>query len=188
MIGVDQIKKILPHRYPMLLVDRVLDLEPGRRLTAVKAVTCNEPWYRDLAEGSDESQHAYPPVLLVESWCQAAGVLAAWDAPNPDVVEGQVMLFGGMSDICFSGPVLPGDVVEHHIRLVRALSDTLIFEGESVVGTRVVLEIGRVVMALRPGADLVAEVPPLPAEAAAHPNPYATVDLRAEFRSPRHRP
>lgn len=151
MLSAARIAEILPHRFPMLLVDRVTELEPGRGLTALKAVTVNEPWYRELPAG-----HGYPAVLLIESWCQAAGVLAAWDSPNPDVLSGQVMLFGSMSGIRFHGEVLPGDVVEHHVRLVRALSDTVIFEGESLVAGRRVLEAERVVMAMRPAEVLSA--------------------------------
>ncbi|KJS52820.1 3-hydroxyacyl-ACP dehydratase FabZ family protein [Streptomyces rubellomurinus] len=159
MITVAGIKRVLPHRYPMLLVDRVDDLVPGERLTARKAVTANEPWYQDLPEGADDREHAYPSVLLVESWCQAAGVLAAWDLPNPDVLTGQVMLFGGIADVVFHHPVLPGDVLVHHVRLVRSFSDTVIFEGEAAVDGRTVLEIGRVVMAMRPATELTAEQP-----------------------------
>lgn len=145
---------MLPHRYPMLLVDRVSELVPGSHLTATKVVTANEPWYRDLPDQVAAGQHGYPQVLLIESWCQAAGVLAAWDRPNPDVVAGQVMLFGSMADICFHRAAVPGDVLEHRVRLVRALSDTLIFEGESLAGTDTVMKIGRVVMALRPATEL----------------------------------
>ncbi|MEU6479397.1 beta-hydroxyacyl-ACP dehydratase [Streptomyces sp. NPDC047017] len=159
MIGISGIKRVLPHRYPMLLVDRVDELVPGERLVAVKAVTVNEPWYQDLAAGADDEQHAYPSVLLVESWCQAAGVLAAWDQPNPDVLAGQVMLFGSIADVVFRRPVLPGDVLEHRVRLVRALSDTVIFEGEALVAGEPVLEVGRVVMALRPAGELTGAAP-----------------------------
>ena len=144
--GVAEVLKRLPHRYPMLLVDRITAVKPGSSLTAIKAVTCNEPWFA----GSGQEDPCLPSVLVAESWCQAAGVLAAWDAPNPDVTEGSVMLFGSISDLRFHGRAQPGDVLEHSIRIVRALSDTVIVEGESRVGSRVVLEVGRVVMALRP--------------------------------------
>jgi len=154
VMGVAGIKSVLPHRYPMLLVDRVLDLVPGERVTALKAVTCNEPWYSELPPAASDRDHDYPRVLLVESWCQAAGVLVAADQPNPDVLTGKVMLFGGISDIRFTGRVRPGDVMEHHVHITRALSETVIVEGECRVGGRNVAEIGRVIMALRPAAEL----------------------------------
>ncbi|GHJ36852.1 3-hydroxyacyl-ACP dehydratase FabZ family protein [Streptomyces sp. TS71-3] len=159
MMTASAIKATLPHRFPMLLVDRVVELVPGERLTALKAVTCNEPWYRDVPDGAPEDAYGYPPVLLVESWCQAAGVLAAWDTPNPDVLSGQVMLFGGISGVRFHDQVLPGDVLEHRVRLIRALTDTVIFEGETLADGRTVVEIGRVVMATRPASELAAGGP-----------------------------
>ncbi|WP_431774998.1 3-hydroxyacyl-ACP dehydratase FabZ family protein [Streptomyces cucumeris] len=159
MIGIDEIKRILPHRYPMLLVDRVDELTAGEGLVARKAVTANEPWYEGVSADADAEQYAYPSVLLIESWCQAAGVLAAWDKPNPDVLAGQVMLFGSIADVEFGRPVLPGDVVEHRVRLVRALSDTVIFEGEALVDGEPVMRVGRVVMALRPAEELTGAAP-----------------------------
>jgi 3-hydroxyacyl-[acyl-carrier-protein] dehydratase len=154
MLTIGDIRERLPHRYPMLLVDRVTELVPGKQLVAVKAVTASEPWYRDLPEDTQAAEHSYPQVLLIESWCQAAGVLAAWDKPNPDVLAGQVMLFGSMADIRFHRTVLPGDVLEHRVRLLRALSDTIVFEGECTADGQLVMEVGRVVMAMRPASEL----------------------------------
>ncbi|MFI9629731.1 3-hydroxyacyl-ACP dehydratase FabZ family protein [Streptomyces sp. NPDC052042] len=153
-MGTAGIKAVLPHRHPMLLVDRVVGLVPGERLTALKAVTCNEPFYEGLSEKASEEDHDYPRVLVIESWCQAAGVLVAAERPNPDVLSGQVMLFGGISDVRFTGRVRPGDVMEHDVRLTRSLTDTVIFEGECRVNGEVVAEIGRVVMAMRPASEL----------------------------------
>lgn len=156
MNGIDAITRVLPHRYPMLLVDRVVEVEPGLRLVARKAVSANEPWYRDLPA-------SYPPVLLVESWCQAAGLLGAWQTPNPNVLTGQVMLVGGLTGIRFGGPVVPGDVVEHRVRLDRVLGDTMIFEGESLVDDRTVLEVTQAIVTMRPAATLASGSAGVPA-------------------------
>lgn len=152
--GQADIRARLPHRFPMLLVDRVTAVAPGDRLTAVKAVSCNEPWYADLGPDTPADGFGYPETLLAESWCQAAGLLATWDDPTPDVLTGRVMLFGGMSGVEYHRPVLPGDVVEHHVRLGRSLGDTLIFEGSSTVADEPVLTVERIVMALRPAEEL----------------------------------
>ncbi|MCZ4123122.1 beta-hydroxyacyl-ACP dehydratase [Streptomyces sp. H39-S7] len=149
-----QIRQTLPHRYPMLLVDRVLDLVPGESLVALKAVTCNEPWYQRLADDAPEERFAYPQTLLVESWGQAAGLLAVQEGSEAAELSGQVMLAGAMSGVEFLRPVYPGDVLKHRVRVVRALSDTVIFEGESLVGGDVVLRFSRMVMAFRPGDQL----------------------------------
>ncbi|HET8680773.1 MAG TPA: beta-hydroxyacyl-ACP dehydratase [Micromonosporaceae bacterium] len=175
-LGFDEIKRVLPHRYPMLLVDRVVEVEPGVRLTARKAVSGNEPWYRDLADDTPATGYAYPPTLLVESWCQAAGLLAASDPAGPpdpasdpaglDAPAGRVLLIGAMTGIRFTAEVFPGDLVEHRVRLVRSVGDTAIFEGESLVDGRTVLEVERVVVAMRPAAELTGAVPAGPVSAA----------------------
>ncbi|MFH9263220.1 MULTISPECIES: 3-hydroxyacyl-ACP dehydratase FabZ family protein [unclassified Streptomyces] len=154
MIGQSEIRRVLPHRFPMLLVDRVLDVVPGERLTALKAVTCNEPWYQNLGPDAAPQDYAYPRVLLTESWCQSAGLLASWESPDPDVLEGKVMLFGSVSEVAYLRPVLPGDVLEHRASISRVLGDTVIVEGESTVGGDVVMTVGRAVMAFRPAEEL----------------------------------
>lgn len=143
-----RISAVLPHRYPMLLVDRVTAIDPGRSLEALKAVTGNEPWYEH------GTASAYPTVLLVESWCQAAGVLVAHDKPNPSVLEGEVMLFGGMSDVEIHGDAYPGDVLHHRVEILRDLGDTVLCAGSTTAGARAVLSVGRIVMAMRPAAEL----------------------------------
>lgn len=162
-ITTDRIRAVLPHRHPMLLVDRVLHLEPGVGLRAIKAVTASEPWYagldQDPARPVTGPDYAYPHALLVESWCQAAGVLATWTRPNPDVRTGRVMLFGAISEITFGAPVLPGDVLEHRVVLDREVGDTVIFSGAALVDGTPVLSVGRVVVAFRPAGSLQADAP-----------------------------
>ncbi|MFE9701938.1 3-hydroxyacyl-ACP dehydratase FabZ family protein [Streptomyces sp. NPDC005930] len=136
----------LPHRYPMLLVDRVTELVPGERITALKAVTLGEPWYATAPAGAE-----YPQVLLIESWGQSAGLLALSAGGAP---EGQVMLFGSVADAEFHRPVGPGDVVEHRVRVSRALTDSVVFEGTSHLGDETVMTVSRMVMAFRPAARL----------------------------------
>jgi 3-hydroxyacyl-[acyl-carrier-protein] dehydratase len=154
LISVGGLKEILPHRYPMLLVDRVTELVPGERLTALKAVTCNEPWYRALPHGAGERAHDYPVVLLVESWCQAAAILGSWTAQETDARADRVPLIGGISDVRLTGRARPGDVVEHRIWIARDFGHTLIFEGQSTVAGRPVVEIGQMTLALRPAGHV----------------------------------
>jgi 3-hydroxyacyl-[acyl-carrier-protein] dehydratase len=145
------IKRLLPHRHPMLLIDRVTEIQPGESLVALKSVTVSEPWYAGLA---DDAEHAYPPVLLAESWCQAAGVLACLDQPNPDVLTGRVTLFGSIRDLEFHRSVYPGDVLRHTVRLVRMLSDTVALAGETHRDGELVLSVGLIFIALRPAGQL----------------------------------
>ncbi|MET9594767.1 beta-hydroxyacyl-ACP dehydratase [Streptomyces sp. NPDC006516] len=137
----------MPHRYPMLLVDRVL-MTGADEIRSLKAVTLNEPWYARLGADPPEADFAYPDFLLLESWTQTAGLLAA----RPDGPEsgGLTMLFGSMRDVEFHRQVFPGEVVEHHVRLLRAVDDTLVLEGESRTGDEPVLSVGTVTVAFRP--------------------------------------
>jgi 3-hydroxyacyl-[acyl-carrier-protein] dehydratase len=150
-VNTADIKRLLPHRYPMLLVDRILDAVPGESLVATKAVTANEPWYAGLPDGSD---HAYPATLLAESWCQAAGVLICLGEPNPDVLVGKVTLFGSISGLLLLRPVYPGDLVRHEVKLVRAVSDAAVLTGGASVDGVPVMHVGSIIIALRAAADL----------------------------------
>lgn len=152
MIGFAELRQILPHRYPVLLVDRVDELVVGERLVARKAVTGNEPWYADLSDDAGPDQVAYPEVLVLESWCQAAGVLV--NAGRPAVLGGSVMLLGGVSDIFFPRRVLPGDVLVHRVRVLRDRGDTMVLAGDALVDGDPVLSVGTVTTALRPADHL----------------------------------
>lgn len=153
MIDTAGIKLLLPHRYPMLLVDSVREIVPGESLVAVKAVTVNEPCYADLPD--EATDHAYPPTLLIESWSQAAALLACLDSPNPDVLASRVALFGGIGDLRFGRPVQPGTLLVHRARLVRLFRDAAVFAGSSEVDGETVLEVERVVIALRDAGEFV---------------------------------
>jgi 3-hydroxyacyl-[acyl-carrier-protein] dehydratase len=161
MTGVSEIKRIIPHRYPILLVDRVVEVRPGDRLTALKAVTCNEPCYQRLDDTAGPADYAYPASLLLESWAQAAVLLAVWEQPNPDVLAGKVELAGSIRNARFRGKALPGDVLEHQAGILRTVGDTAILAGRTVVGSSTVLEVDHFVLALRDAGILRRS--PLPA-------------------------
>ncbi|MFR9673730.1 3-hydroxyacyl-ACP dehydratase FabZ family protein [Streptomyces sp. TR06-5] len=154
MTVLHEVEQLLPHRFPMLLVDRVLELVPGERITAVKAVTRTEQCYRHVGAHAAGTSLEYPQALLVESWGQTAGILAtrrplddSHDAPGTDT--DQVMLLGGLTGITFHRPVLPGDVLRHEARIDRALSDTVIFDGTTLCDGELVMSVERMVMAFR---------------------------------------
>ncbi|MEU4766693.1 3-hydroxyacyl-ACP dehydratase [Actinosynnema sp. NPDC023794] len=149
MTGLAGIRRIIPHRFPVLLVDRVSEVDPGRGIVTLKAVSGREPCYA----GSDV-EDAYPLGLLLESWAQSAVLLTRWDDPNPDVRAGKVELISGIRDVVVHGDVAPGDVVEHHVRLVREVADAAILDGHSLVAGRKVLEIGSFTMARRRAEEL----------------------------------
>lgn len=160
MTGATEIMRRLPYRYPMLLIDRVTSVVPGERLTACKAVTISEPWFGGSGPGGTARRGpepvvagvppVFPAVLLIESLCQAAGLLAAWDAPKPSVLHGDVMLLGSLADATLYASVEPGSIICHEVRLTRSFDGGHIFEGTSTADGRPVLRVGRLVMAIRP--------------------------------------
>ncbi len=155
MIGIAEIKRIIPHRYPVLMLDRVSELEPGRALVAHKAITGREPCYAALGDDAEPAQYAFPAGQLMESWAQAAVLLVRWQSPNPDVRTGFVELLSGIRNASVLGAVFPGDVVEHRVELVRAVDDAAVVTGSSVVDGRLVLRIGSFTMARR-GIEVLA--------------------------------
>lgn len=103
------IRKLLPHRYPMLLVDRVLELEPGKRAVVIKNVTANEPFF----QGHYPSIPIMPGVLIIEAMAQAAGLAIA-----PEKVTG-VPLLTGIDNARFRKMAVPGDQIRIEITVLR---------------------------------------------------------------------
>jgi 3-hydroxyacyl-[acyl-carrier-protein] dehydratase len=101
MLDINEIKKILPHRYPMLMVDRVLEIEPGKRIVGVKSISANEA----IFQGHFPGQPIFPGVLMLEALAQLSCVLVLRDLGIP----GSVALFTGLDNVSFRRMVIPGD-------------------------------------------------------------------------------
>jgi len=112
MLEARDIMRILPHRYPFLLVDRILELEPGRRAVGIKNVTANEPQFT----GHWPDNPVMPGVLIIEAMAQVGGILLLTVADN----EGMLALFGGVDGVRFRRQVLPGDQLRIETELLRA--------------------------------------------------------------------
>jgi 3-hydroxyacyl-[acyl-carrier-protein] dehydratase len=104
MMDVKEIQNYLPHRYPFLLVDRVLALEPGESITAIKNVTVNEPFFN----GHFPGHPVMPGVLVVEAMAQAAGILG-FKTMNKGPQDGSIYYLVGADNLRFKRPVVPGD-------------------------------------------------------------------------------
>lgn len=111
MLEVEQIRAILPHRYPFLLVDKILELEPGKRAIGLKNVTINEEFF----EGHFPGHAVMPGVLVLEAMAQVGGVLLLSMTGN----AGKIAYFGGMDKVRFRKPVLPGDTLITEVELLR---------------------------------------------------------------------
>ncbi|WP_081960711.1 3-hydroxyacyl-ACP dehydratase FabZ [Nitrincola sp. A-D6] len=113
MMDVKEIRKYLPHRYPFLLVDRVIELVPGESIVAIKNVTVNEPFFN----GHFPDHPVMPGVLLVEAMAQAAGILG-FKTMDKTPEDGSIYYFVGADDLRFKRPVVPGDQVKLEARVM----------------------------------------------------------------------
>ncbi|MEN6616683.1 MAG: 3-hydroxyacyl-ACP dehydratase FabZ [Syntrophorhabdus sp.] len=132
MIDINEILDIMPHRYPFLLVDRVIELEPATKIIAIKNVTLNEPFF----QGHFPGRPIMPGVLILEAMAQAGGVLAFKSFPG---MKGTV-LFTGIDNTRFRKPVIPGDQLKLVVNVVKHRREIWVFEAEAYVENDVVAE------------------------------------------------
>ncbi|MFQ5747540.1 MAG: 3-hydroxyacyl-ACP dehydratase FabZ [Gemmatimonadota bacterium] len=111
-MDINRILECLPHRYPFLLVDRVLELEPGRRVVGLKNVTMNEPFFA----GHFPGHPIMPGVLIVEAMAQAGGILAMSEVEDP---ARKVVYFMSLDGVKFRRPVTPGDQLRLEVEVIR---------------------------------------------------------------------
>jgi 3-hydroxyacyl-[acyl-carrier-protein] dehydratase len=128
-LNIHQVLEYLPHRYPFLLVDRVLSCEPGKDICALKNVTINEPFF----SGHFPHYAVMPGVLIIEALAQAAAILAfvtKQDKPDKD----SLYYFVGIDNARFKKPVSPGDALHLHVTLERELRGVWRFGAQAKVG------------------------------------------------------
>lgn len=112
-MDIDFIKEHLPHRYPFLLVDRVVELIPGESIVAYKNLSINEGYF----QGHFPDKPIFPGVLMVEAMAQAAGILG-FRSQNKTPADGSIYMFVGADNLRFKRPCLPGDRVYLHASIV----------------------------------------------------------------------
>ena len=135
MMDIHQILKQLPHRYPFLLVDRVLSIEAGKRIVALKNVTMNEPFFT----GHFPHRPVMPGVLILEAMAQAAALLS-FDAQGVTPDDKTVYYFAGIDGARFKRPVEPGDQLVMEVTVERAKAGIYKFKGITRVGDEVACE------------------------------------------------
>jgi 3-hydroxyacyl-[acyl-carrier-protein] dehydratase len=134
LMDVNAIEAILPHRYPFLLVDRVLSMEPLKKLVAVKCVTVNEPFFA----GHFPGHPVMPGVLILEALAQAAGLLVK--ASMTEDTTDKVTYLMAIDNARFRKPVVPGDRLELHVEIVRQKGPIWKTRGTGIVDGDVVAE------------------------------------------------
>lgn len=134
-MNIEQIKEYLPHRYPFLLIDRVLECQPPTRIVAIKNVSINEEFFT----GHFPHYHVMPGVLVVEGMAQAAAILSFKTLDvRPD--KKSVYYFAGIDSARFKRPVVPGDQIRYEVTAGRSIRGIAKFSGVARVDDLVVAE------------------------------------------------
>ncbi|MER3397864.1 MAG: 3-hydroxyacyl-[acyl-carrier-protein] dehydratase FabZ [Chloroflexota bacterium] len=140
MMDIGEILKTIPHRYPFLLVDRILEVEPGRRAVGLKQVTINEPFF----QGHFPGYPIMPGVLIVEALAQVGAVAVLSLPENRD----KLALFAGIDNFRFRRPVVPGDSLRLEVELTRMRGAVGKGQARALVDGQVVAD-GELMFALR---------------------------------------
>jgi 3-hydroxyacyl-[acyl-carrier-protein] dehydratase/UDP-3-O-[3-hydroxymyristoyl] N-acetylglucosamine deacetylase/3-hydroxyacyl-[acyl-carrier-protein] dehydratase len=133
VINIEKILKFLPHRFPFLLVDRVLTLEPGKSIVALKNVTCNEQFF----QGHFPEWKIMPGVLIIEAIAQAGGILLFNSIPDP---ERKFVVLSKVDKVKFKRMVTPGDQVRLEVEWIRLKGRIIHMRGKALVDGEVATE------------------------------------------------
>jgi len=131
---IQAIMNYLPHRYPFLLVDRVLEIVPGEKIVALKNVTMNEPFFQGHFPGTP----IMPGVLIIEAMAQAGGVL--FSSEQKKEKHGSLFYFMGMDNVKFRKPVVPGDQIIFEVKIIRQRPKVVKMAGIATVDQKIVAE------------------------------------------------
>jgi beta-hydroxyacyl-ACP dehydratase FabZ len=135
MLGIQEVMELLPHRYPFLLIDRILEFEMSKRIVGLKNVTINEPFF----QGHFPGHPIMPGVLLLEAMAQTAGVMALKSIP-PEDVKKKVLYFMSIDKAKFRKPVVPGDQLRFELEVTRTRGTIMSFKAKAIVDGAVVAE------------------------------------------------
>ena len=128
-LNIDQIEQLLPHRYPFLLVDKIVECTPGQSAKGIKCVTANEPFF----QGHFPGFKVMPGVLIIEALAQVGAVAILAEEEN----KGKLALFGGIKNARFKQQVRPGDVLELEARVTRTRGAFAFIDAEARVDGKV---------------------------------------------------
>lgn len=132
-LNVVDIMKLLPHRYPFLLVDKIVEIEKDKKIVGIKNVTMNEPFF----QGHFPGHPVMPGVLIIEAMAQVGGIFAVI---NDGIGDDKVTYFAGIDNARFRKPVLPGDVLRFELELINCRRGLYCFTGKAYVEGTLVAE------------------------------------------------
>jgi len=134
VLDINEIMKILPHRYPFLLVDRITEVESGKRIVGIKNVSVNEPFF----PGHFPGHPVMPGVLIIEALAQVSGILAYLS--SDESVRSKITYFVGIDNARFRKPVLPGDQLRLELEVTGCKRGIWSFNGRAFVADKLVTE------------------------------------------------
>ena len=133
-IDIVEILKILPHRYPFVMVDRILSLELGKEIVGLKNVTINEPFF----QGHFPARPVMPGVLILEGMAQVGGMMAYYS--NPEAIGKKLLFFAGIDKARFRKPVVPGDQLVFTLQLLKEKRSIMVMGATAAVDGQIVAE------------------------------------------------
>lgn len=133
-IDILEIMRLLPHRYPFLMVDKITSLVPRKSVSGIKNVTINEPFF----QGHFPEQPVFPGVLILEGMAQAGGCMAFYSVP--EMIGERLVYFAGIDKARFRKPVFPGDQIEYRLELLKHKRMMMVMQGQALVDDQVVTE------------------------------------------------
>jgi 3-hydroxyacyl-[acyl-carrier-protein] dehydratase len=133
-IDIVEIMRLLPHRYPFIMVDRIVSIDPGKAITGLKNVTINEPFF----QGHFPGRPVMPGVLILEGMAQVGAVLAF--CANPEEVGRKLIYFAGIDKARFRRPVVPGDQLILKLEMIRQKRTIMVMNGKAYVDENLVAE------------------------------------------------
>ncbi|MHB8231324.1 MAG: 3-hydroxyacyl-ACP dehydratase FabZ [bacterium] len=128
IMGIREILNLLPHRYPFLMIDKVLSLEKGKSITAIKNTTINEPYF----QGHFPSYPVMPGVLILEALAQTGGILA-YKTEEDDDLKNKLTYFMGIDKARFRKPIFPGSTIVLNVELLKRRQFVWVFSGRAEV-------------------------------------------------------
>jgi beta-hydroxyacyl-ACP dehydratase FabZ len=135
MLTINEVMDFLPHRYPFLMIDRILEFEVDKRIVGLKNVTINEPFF----QGHFPGHPIMPGVLLLEAMAQTGGVMSLMSLP-PEEVKKKVLYFMSIDKAKFRKPVTPGDQVRFELEMIKARGSVRSLKAVAIVDGGVVAE------------------------------------------------
>ena len=135
-MDIIEIQRILPHRYPFLLVDRIIEIELGKRIVGIKNVTINEGFF----QGNFPGHPVMPGVLIIEAMAQVGGVLAFKSSEEKMDISNKLVYFTGIDRAKFRKPVVPGDQIRFELEVIQAREPFWKLKGTATVDGKKVCE------------------------------------------------